>query len=116
LAFVETENLKKGGLSKMKNFRAYQHSLTFFRLCKSLPLPYYLKDQLLRAASSITLNLAEGSGKDAKKEQKRFYTIAYASLRECMAVFDLHDVNDLFLRQCADELGGLVYCLIRSRE
>jgi four helix bundle protein len=98
----------------MADFRTYQESLTFFKLCKALRLPYYLKDQLLRAASSITLNLAEGSGKDSKKEQKRFYGIAYASLRECRAVFDLHEIKGL--DKHADTLGAMIYCLMRSRQ
>jgi four helix bundle protein len=98
----------------MTNFRTYQTSITFFKLCRAVPLPYYLKDQLLRAASSITLNLAEGSSKESKKEQKRFYNIAYASLSECRAVFDLYDIRHLDKE--IDTLGAMLYCLIKSRK
>jgi four helix bundle protein len=115
-SWVRAKKIEREGLREMKNFRAYQLSLSFFRLCKTIQLPYYLRDQLLRAASSITLNLAEGSSKPTKKEQKRFYNIALASLRECQAVFDLHKVSDLILTQYADQLGAMMYCLIRSRE
>jgi four helix bundle protein len=98
----------------MTNFRTYQASISFFKLCRSVQLPYYLKDQLLRAASSITLNLAEGSSKESKKDQKRFYNIDYASLSECRAVFDLYDIMDMDKE--TDTLGAMLYCLIKSRK
>jgi four helix bundle protein len=98
----------------MADFRTYQASIKFFKLCRSVQLPYYLKDQLLRAASSITLNLAEGSSKESKKDQKRFYNIAYASLSECRAVFDLCGIKDMDKE--TDTLGAMLYCLIKSRK
>ncbi len=49
----------------------------------------YLKDQLKRATLSITLNLAEGTGRVSKAEKKRFYTIARSSVFECVAILDV---------------------------
>jgi four helix bundle protein len=46
-----------------------------------------LADQLRRAALSVPLNIAEGSGKFSR-EAIRFYTIARGSALECVAILD----------------------------
>ena len=43
---------------------------------------YALGDQVRRAATSITANLAEGSGRQSAKEKIRFIEIAFGSLTE----------------------------------
>ena len=98
----------------MKNFRTYQLAIQFNREAAALKLPGYLKDQLQRAASSIALNLAEGAGRFGQKDQKKFFTIAMASLRECQAVLDLENIGDTKLRELSDSLGAHLYKLIRS--
>ena len=99
----------------MKNFRTYQKSVSFYHLTTSLRLPSPLKDQLHRAASSIVLNLAEGSGRSTMADQKRFYHIAFGSLRECQAVLDLAQTSSSTIREAADSLAASLYCLIKSR-
>ena len=42
----------------------------------------YLAEQLQRAATSISLNVAEGAGEFATKEKSRFYRIAKRSATE----------------------------------
>jgi len=98
----------------MKNFRTYQLAIRFNREATALKLPGYLKDQLRRAASSVALNLAEGAGRFGQKDQKRFFTIAMGSLRECQAVLDIEDIRDSSLRDLADNLAAHLYKLIRS--
>ncbi len=66
-------------MSTLKNFRSYELSIQFYQACKPVMLPYALKDQLTRAASSITLNLAEGAAKPSSKERLRYYSIAFGS-------------------------------------
>lgn len=48
-----------------------------------------LADQLQRAASSITLNIAEGAGEFSSAEKARFYRIAKRSATECAAALDV---------------------------
>ena len=49
----------------------------------------HLLDQLLRAASSVCLNIAEGAGEYSRDEKIRFYRIARRSAWECAAAVDL---------------------------
>ena len=49
----------------------------------------YLADQLQRASSSISLNIAEGAGEFAGNEKCRFYRMAKRSATECAGVLDL---------------------------
>ena len=49
---------------------------------------YALGDQVRRSASSVTSNIAEGSGRSSFKEKAHFIEIAYGSLMEAY----LHDL------------------------
>jgi len=48
-----------------------------------------IADQLSRAATSITLNIAEGAGKFSRPDKRRYYLIALGSTTECAAIFDI---------------------------
>ena len=74
----------------MKQLRTYQLAVKFYQQCKKISLKGELKDQLLRASSSIVLNLAEGTGRRTIPDQKRFYQISFGSIRECQAIIDLN--------------------------
>ena len=49
----------------------------------------HLADQLRRAATSVPLNIAEGSGEYAANDKARFYRIARRSATECAALLDV---------------------------
>ena len=97
-----------------KNFRTYDLAVIFYRLAARLKLPRHLRDQLARAASSVVLNLAEGSGRESPADQRRFFTIAFGSLRESQAILDLSTGKCSAAVQCADNLAAHLYKLIQS--
>ena len=98
----------------LAKFRAFQLAKTYYQLCKSLRLPRFLQDQLIRASSSIPLNLAEGSGKRTANDQRRFYSIAFGSLRECQAIIEIESIRNDELELLGDELGAILYTLSRK--
>jgi four helix bundle protein len=49
----------------------------------------YLADQLRRAATSVSLNIAEGAGEFAGPDKARFYRMALRLATECAAVLDV---------------------------
>ena len=71
-------------------FRIYDLAISFYRACKAVQLPGFLKTQLMRASSSVALNLSEGNGRTSIAERRQFFSIAMGSLRECQAVVDWH--------------------------
>jgi len=48
-----------------------------------------VRDQLTRAALSISANLAEGCGRRAPADKAHFYAIARGSAMECSAIVDV---------------------------
>ncbi len=97
----------------MKNFKTYQLAKQLYSQCQQLGLKGELRDQLQRASLSIVLNLAEGSGKMTMSDQKKFYTIAFGSLRETQAILDI--LENEILQKEANQLGGSLRKLIQSR-
>jgi four helix bundle protein len=97
----------------IKYFRSYELAVNLHKEVKTIALPGYLKDQLLRASSSIALNLAEGSAKTSKKDRLRYYGIALGSLREVQAIADLEQALKE-LEPKLDILGAHIYKLVHQ--
>lgn len=95
-------------------FRTLVLAEEFYTLTEELGLTGNLKDQLIRASSSIALNLAEGNAKQSVKEKKRYYKITYGSAKECQSIIHLAKVNDQKLIGQADRLGACLWKLVRS--
>jgi four helix bundle protein len=51
----------------------------------------HARDQLLRAAQSIPLNIAEGNGRATDADRHHFFSIARGSAFECAALQDVLD-------------------------
>ena len=54
---------------------------------------YALGDQIRRSITSVTSNIAEGSGRDTNKDKAHFCVIAFGSLMEAFS--QLHNAQDL---------------------
>jgi len=72
-----------------EDLKVYQKALDFvdatYDICESFPKEerYKLNPQFIRAASSIALNIAEGTG-DTNAQFNRFLQIALNSTKECV--------------------------------
>ena len=98
----------------LKNFRSYQLALEFYREAQAIKAPYYLKDQLRRASSSIALNLSEGSAKESRLDRRRFYFIALGSIRECETLIEMLLPQSKSLSPSLDCLARHVYKLCQA--
>ncbi len=83
------------------------------------------RDQWLRASQSIPLNIAEGNGKTAAADRRRYFEIARGSVFECEAIQDVLVVGKVLNERESGErkveldrmaamlsrLGGRGYCI-----
>ena len=80
---------------KFEKLEVWQVALEYldliYKLAENLPRSeeYNLKSQIIRAATSISLNIAEGSTSQSDAEQGRFLGIAIRSLIETVACLNL---------------------------
>ena len=103
-----------------EKLRVYQDSIKFIAwaddLFRSLDGHGPAKDQLGRAAMSISLNIAEGNGKSSAKDRRRFLEIARGSALESSACLDvLHARGAIELKDVEEGKGllqGIVSMLI----
>jgi four helix bundle protein len=90
-------------------------------LIKNKKLDSTTKDQLRRAAFSIVLNLAEGSGRFTHPDRRNFYIIARSSIFECIAILDVlkdelvieEDTFREFYNQ-GEELSKILFAMVRN--
>ena len=99
----------------MKTFQTLELAVQFYDHARGVRLPAHLRDQMARASSSIALNLSEGNAKISPKEKRRFYQIAFGSLREYQTILRLERVGDPKLHDLADRLGACLYRLCHPR-
>ncbi|MBT3235796.1 MAG: four helix bundle protein [Bdellovibrionales bacterium] len=99
----------------LQNSRTFKMSVTLYRECLKVRLPNHLRDQMDRASSSISLNIAEGYGKSTYRDQRKFFHIAMGSLREVQSVLILAEAESTLAYTHADQLGGSLYRLIHAK-
>jgi four helix bundle protein len=99
----------------LNKFRAYQDALKFYDRCEKLFGAIHLRNQLLRASSSIVLNLAEGSCQPTQPNRARYYRMALGSLRESQALLAMMKAQP-DLVSMGDSLGAQVYKLCKANQ
>jgi len=82
---VEDKSFSFEGLEVYKAARILVRDI--YRLQHKFPKfeTYALGDQIRRSSSSVTSNIAEGSGRNSFKEKSHFLEIAYGSLMEAFS-------------------------------
>ena len=108
-------------LEVYKKSKKFNKSIT--RFLKEVKIDKVTHDQLRRAAFSIMLNIAEGSGRSTKKDKRNFYVIARGSSFECVAILDyLCDVEEISQKDYKgyysflEEISKMLFSLIKSLE
>ena len=122
---IETKIPEKQVLLDHEKLTVYQVAIEFVILADEVieHLPRgraYLSDQLQRAALSIPLNIAEGTGEYAVDEKARFYRMAKRSATECAGVLDvcqrLRLVEESRYMKGRELLIGIVSMLIKMAQ
>ena len=93
------------------------------KITKKRRLDFFIQDQLNRASLSIVLNIAEGSGRIRKLDQRRFFIISRGSVFECSSLVELMLEMDYLspadyekLNSRLEEISAMLYSLIRKME
>ena len=101
--------------------KMHEKVLLFLKENKKVPLK--LNDQVSRAALSVMLNIAEGSGRFTKPDKKHYYAQARGSAFESLACleacFDLGHLDDGDLRIFQNEyedISKMLFAMIRKLE
>ena len=77
-----------GKIKSFEELKVWQSSqalaVDVYKITKTFPKDeqFGITNQLRRAAYSISANIAEGFGRDTKKDKAHFYTMTYGSLLE----------------------------------
>jgi four helix bundle protein len=110
---------------EFRDLDVYKNSKQFYSMIQSLveseAVDKTLEDQLLRAALSISLNIAEGYGRFHPNDKKNFYITSRASVNECVACLDLYfrgNIPEEYLvitEEIAKMLSGLIKSQIERR-
>jgi len=110
-----------------RNLKIYQRSIDFavevYKLSRSFPKDeiFGLTNQVRRAVTSISLNIAEGSGNKSVKEFQRFLEIALRSDYEVMTCLEIalrlnyseKEDSDKLITE-ADEIAAMIVGFSRS--
>ena len=99
-----------------RQLRAYATALEFLRAVRDAGLrDRELRNQALRAAKSVCLNLAEGAGRVTRADKARAYTVARGELVEAIAAVEIaHESGDARREAVSRVLliGGKLYAVL----
>lgn len=103
---------------EFENLRVYQRALEYidfvYKITKIFPKAetFSLTDQFRRASTSISLNIAEGSG-GSDAEFNQFLKIARRSIRECIAITEIAHRQGFINKEV--KRSSRVFCLELSK-
>lgn len=90
---------------------------------KDTVIPFYKKNQLGRAADSVMLNIAEGTGRRTIMDRRNFLVISRGSTLECASLInflikegDMPVILGKELYEGYDEISKILYAMIRNAE
>jgi four helix bundle protein len=95
---------------KIQGLQVYQLALGYldgiYATAGNLPASetYNLKSQIVRAATSVVLNIAEGSTGQSDPEQTRFVSMALRSYLETVACLDIAERRGFFSKSDLQQL------------
>lgn len=86
--------------------KAIELATQVYKVTKKFPPSeqFALTNQLRRAASSVSANIAEGFGRQSQKEKLQFFSIAYGSLLETKSFLYLAEKLEYVDRQTLEPL------------
>ncbi len=104
--------------------KAFAQNQKIYRLLKTdIAIPRYMKDQLGRASLSVQLNIAEGSGRFAKRDRRNFFVTARSSALECASLIEfllaekeISTESHQDLRMGYEELSKMLFTMIKNLE
>jgi four helix bundle protein len=103
--------------------KAKTFNLDVGKFLKEKSIDSAVKNQLRRAALSIVLNIAEGSGRKTRPDKRNFLIISRGSVFECVAIFDIlkdegsmseESFQSLYLK--SEELSKMLYAMTERLE
>lgn len=110
-----------------ERLKVYQKALDMidkvFDVYKGLPNDYKISigSNMIRAGLSIANNLAEGNGKESKREKNRYFGISLDSTKECVSVFNVLSRQRLIsdnifheIRNSCREITSMIIGLLKS--
>ncbi len=118
LVLVLVRNLHGRLSMNYRDLDVYRLAVQFLPIAaetaSALPRKYAaLGDQIRRASLSISLNIAEGSGKTSGPDQRRFYAMARGSAMECGAVIDACVALNMIGPDRATDANDLLLSVVR---
>ncbi len=115
---------------RFRNFQVYQNALEAYKfivtITRGIPREHeHLRDQIRRAALSVALNIAEGSGKSSDRDFKRYLGNAIGSTNEVAAALEIALATgiitqeqfvhgDNLYRNLTNQIGGFMKTLSTS--
>ena len=106
-------------VERLDVFRASLEFVRYVSRLKRVAIQGDRRQQLLRAADSIALNIAEGVGRGPGKARRNFHRIAFGSASECVAILMILEARGDEVaegREILSKIGAMLCRLIAGHD